>query len=41
MSEFEAYNREMKQWEIFPLSEYNRIRKNRGYYVPAINPEVV
>lgn len=41
MSEFEAYNKKTRQWKIFPLSRYRQISKNKAYYVPPVNPDVI
>ena len=31
MSEFDAYNNKTKEWETFPLSQYNKIKNNKKY----------
>lgn len=31
MSEFEAYNRQTNEWDVFPLSRLTKIENNRKY----------
>jgi len=36
MSEFDAYNKEKKEWETFPISKFNEINKQRERYGPIV-----
>ena len=31
MGEFEAYNSETKEWEVFPPSAYKKVKSNQKY----------
>lgn len=41
MSEFEAYNRETNQWEIFPLSKLSEIEEDERYSNIAVNEQLL
>lgn len=40
MSEFEAYNEETGQWEIFPLSRWSKIQGDKRYNRIVVNPDI-
>jgi len=40
MPEFEEYNRETKEWEIFSISRYNEIRRSGRYSMVKLEAEI-
>jgi hypothetical protein len=41
MSEFEAYNTETNEWDVFPISRLGKIRNNRKYSGIVVNPDAL
>ena len=36
ISEFDAYNKEKKEWETFPISKFNEVSKQKKRYGPIV-----